>query len=343
MTRAVTLADVADAAGVSLATASRVVNGSTRTVGATLRERVLAAAAELGYSPNAAAQAMVRGHVDVVGVVVHDIADPFFSSIAAGVMQRAEEHGLLVAIANTMRRPDREIAHLSAFRQQRVRAVILVGSRTTDRVAQARLVAEIARFESTGGRVAAVSQARLPVDTVVVENRAGAKALAGRLVELGYRRFAVLAGPPTLLTSVDRLAGFRSGLAAHDLAVAHVVEGEFTRDGGYAAVEELLRRVGTDGTDGVDCVFAVNDVMAVGAMAALRDHGVDVPDGIAAAGFDDIATLRDVTPRLTTVRVDLERLGRTAVELALDGAHADARTRRMRGEVVVRESTPSLA
>ena len=338
MNRSATLADVAREAGVSLATASRVLNGSTRIVGEQLRERVLTTAAELNYSANAAAQAMVRGHLDVVGVVVHDIADPYFSSIAAGVMERAEQAGLLVALSSTLRQPDREAEYVAAFRRQRVRAVILVGSRTTDPGQLARLRTEVERFESGRGRVAAVSQRRLPVDTVVVENRAGARALAEELVALGYRRFGVLAGPSHLLTAADRLAGFRSGLARHGITVDddHVVPGEFTRDGGYVATGELLRR-----KVDVSCIFAVNDVMAVGAMAALRDHRMPPPRRMAVAGFDDIATLRDVTPRLTTVRVDLEDLGRTALDLVLGEPGRAPRTRMARCEVVLRESTPA--
>jgi LacI family transcriptional regulator len=316
-----------------------VLNGSTRVVGEGLRDKVLEAAVELNYTPNAAAQAMVRGHVDMVGVVVSDIADPYFSSIAAGVIQRAEDEGLLVALSSTLRRPDHESEYVAAFRRQRMRAIILVGSRTTDRTQLARLRAEVQRFSSSRGRVAAISQRRLPVDTVVVENRAGAQALAAALVGQGYRRFAVLAGPAELLTAVDRLEGFRSGLARHKIKLddRDVVHGEFTRDGGYDAMSELLRR-----NADIACVFAVNDVMAVGAMAALRDHRVALPKRIAVAGFDDIATLRDVRPRLTTVRVDLEQLGRTALELALSEPGRAPRTRRAPVEVVLRESTPPL-
>ncbi|MGW0084801.1 LacI family DNA-binding transcriptional regulator [Streptomyces sp. NPDC003393] len=337
MTGAVTLQDVARTAGVSLATASRVLNGSTRSVGEQLRQRVLAVASELNYTPNAPAQAMVRGHLDVVGVIVHDIDDPYFSAVAAGVMQRAERAGLLVAVSSTRNRAEHDAEYIAAFRRQRVRAVILVGSRTTDREQLARLRAEVERFRATGARVAAVSQRHLPVDTVVVENRGGAQALAEELVVLGYRRFAVLAGPSTLVTARDRLAGFRAGLAHHGVSLSArcVVPCVFSRDGAYAAMRQALAR----GLE-AECVFAVSDVMAVGAMAALRDHGVRLPTDMAVAGFDDIATLRDVTPRLTTVHVDLERLGETALELVLGETAPAPRVRRGRGRVVLRESTP---
>lgn len=335
----VTLTDVARHAGVSLATASRALNGSTRNVREDLRLRVLESAAALNYSANAQAQAMARGTTNVIGLLVHDIADPYFSSIAAGVMAAAEQHGLLLTMASTLRRPERELEHVAALRGQRARAAILAGSRVDDPPMLKRLAAEVQAFEATGGRVVMISQKRLPVDTVTVENRAGSSALAKRLLELGHRRFAVLAGPADLLTARDRLTGFKTGLAAGgvELDPRAVVHDGFTRDGGYAAMNELIQR-GLDAT----CVFAVNDVMAVGAMAALRRHRIRLPSQVAVAGFDDIVTLRDITPSLTTVRLPLEDVGTAAVELVLQPRAEQPRVRRIRGEVVVRESTPIM-
>jgi LacI family transcriptional regulator len=336
----VTLADVARAAGVSLATASRAVNGSPdRTVREDLRERVFQAAAELNYSPNAMAQAVARGRTSVVGVIVHDIADPYFSSIASGTMREAEEHGLIVTMATTQRDPGRELAYVRMLRAQRAQAVVLAGSRFDDDDALEQLDRELALLKAGGGRVAMISQRMLDVDTVVVENRAGARKLAYALHDLGHRRLAILGGPPELVTSRDRITGFREGLARRGdpLPSDHLVRAEFTRDGGYRAMGEVLDR----GLD-VTCVFAVNDVMAVGAMAALRDRGVPLPDGMAVAGFDDIATLRDVTPPLTTVRLPLEGMGRQALRLALSEPADRPRTERVAGEVIVRDSTPAL-
>ena len=167
-----------------------------------------------------------------------------------------------------------------------------------------------------GGHVAVIGQQLLPVNTIVIDNAGGARRLARALVSLGYRRFAVLAGPESMITSEDRLTGFRQGLsdAALELPEENVIEAQFTRDGGYVAMTELLDR-----EIEVEVVFAVNDVMAVGATAALRDQGYRVPEDMAVAGFDDISTLRDVRPALTTVRLPLEEMGRRALELALDG------------------------
>jgi LacI family transcriptional regulator len=336
LSAAATLADVAALAGVSLSTASRVLNGSTRRVSDPRRQRVLDAAAEVGYSANAAAQAVARGTANTVGLVVSDIADPFFSSIAAGLMRAAESHRLVVTMACTFHQPERELDYLAALRGQRARAAVLVGSRVDDRALHHRLSEEIASFERAGGRIVMVSQPKQPVDTVVIENRAGARELAKELCALGHRQFAILAGPPELLTARDRVAGFRQGLERSGAALpsANVVHGPFTRDGGYAAMHDLIRR----GLRAA-CVFAVNDVMAVGAMAALRDQGLRQPADIAVAGFDDIEWLRDVVPSLTTVRLPLSDTGAWALDLVLQPRAERPRVRRVQGEVVLRAST----
>lgn len=338
---AVTLGDVAKAAGVSLATASRSLNGSGgRTVREDLRLRVLAAAEELDYAPNVHAQAVARGRTSVVGLIVQDIADPYFSSIAAGVIRQAEQHDLLVTLATTHRDPERELDYVRVLRGQRAQAIVIAGSRVADRDRTERLAEEVQRYTDGGGRVAMVSQAKLPVDTVLVENRSASRALAQALHDQGHRRFIVLAAPTKLLTSTERVDGFRAALDQLGSPVPRerIFRAAFTRDGGYEAMMRAL-------DDGVDatCVFAVNDVMAVGAMAALRDRGVDLPDGMAVAGFDDIRTVRDVTPRLTTVRLPLEQMGADALELAVGDAAPEPRLVRVGGEVILRESTPALA
>lgn len=336
--KVVTLTDVAQRAGVSVATASRALHGSSRRVREDLRDSVLAAARELDYSPNPQAQAMARGHTDALGLIVHDIADPYFSTIAAGVMKAAEKHGLLVSLASTMQSPERELDYLSLLRRHRSRGAIVVGSRVDDaRLTQA-LKAEAASFERSGGRLVFISQPRLDQDTIVVENAAGARDLAKALTGIGYRRFGVLGGPSRLLTARDRVRGFKDGLSKAGVPAPVVVHGEFTRDGGYVAMAELLR----DDLQ-LDCVFAVNDVMAVGAMAACRVHGLSLPEDIALAGFDDIATLRDVHPSLTTVQLPLEDLGRAAVELVDQPGADQPRIQRVKGNVVLRGSTPGLS
>ena len=343
----VTLADVARRAGVSVATASRALGDSARQPREDLRRRVLDVARELDYVPDPAARAVARGRTDVVGVVVQDITDPYFAIIAAAIMHAADERGLVTTLSDTRRDPARELRYVARLRRQRARAVVVVGSRSTDRTHQGALQREIDLLREDGARVALISQRMLDADTVVVENRAGARALAGALHDLGYRDVAVLAGPTSVLTAGERLTGFREGLARRGapLAPERVVRGDFTREGGHAAATELLARM-RDGL-AVRCVVAVNDVMAVGAMTALREAGLRVPDDVAVAGFDDIPQARDVTPALTTVGLPLDRLGAEAAALVLDDVAGPAPERprvcRVGGTVVVRASTPRLA
>jgi len=317
--RRVTLQDVADRAGVSLTTASRVVNEGARRVGPGLAQRVNQAVAELGYTANLQARAVATGQSTMIGVVVHDIADPYFSSIAAGLIEAAEARQLLVCMSSTAATEVAEREYVALMRAQRARAVILIGSRTDDTAAREALRAEIAAFTGSGGRAVAVGQDLLGVDTVLPENAAGAEALARAMVAVGHRRFAVLAGPRGLLTARDRLDGFRAGLAAWNvpLEAAQVVYGPFTRDGGYEAMSAVLAAAGPGQAALPDCVFAVTDVMAMGALARLRAGGLAVPADIALAGFDDIGTLRDVYPPLTTVRLPLKRMGEMAAGLVL--------------------------
>jgi len=317
----VTLQDVADRAGVSLTTASRVVNDGSRKVGQALAERVHHAVADLGYTANLQARAVATGQSTMIGVTLRDITDPYFSSIAAGVIEIAEDAGLLVCMSSTAAHEEAEREYVALMRSQRARAVVLVGSRSDNAAGRDALRAELAAFTRTGGRAACVGQDLLGVDTVLPENRAGAEALARALAALGHRRFAVLDGLDAWSVPLDP---------------ARVVHGDLSRDGGYQAMSEILAA----GEPLPGCVFAVSDIMAVGALARLRAAGIDVPGDIAVAGFDDISTLRDVYPPLTTVRLPLKRLGEIAARLVLsDDAPQQPRVVPVPGEVVLRDST----
>ncbi|MBU1249718.1 MAG: LacI family transcriptional regulator [Actinobacteria bacterium] len=334
-----TLHDVAREAGVSLATASRSLNGSTRRVNDQLKERVLQAAEALGYVANHSAQAIAKGTTSTVALVVSDIADPYFSTMASGVIRGAENANLIVTMAMTERSAQRELELVRALRGGRPRVLILTGSRYAGTDLETALVKELQAFEETGGRVVIVSQRSLPFDTVQIDNHGGAKALAEALVGQGYRRFAAFTGVQSLLTSRDRLDGFRAGLAEHGVSLDEnrVYPTDFTREGGVIAADALLEH----GVQEVDCVFAVNDVMAVGALSRLHEAGVRVPDDVAIAGFDDISTARDVTPALTTVSLPLRDVGSSAIELALTaGDRTDPDVVTITGEVVLRASTP---
>lgn len=329
-----TLEDVARAAGVSLATASRVLNGSTRRVAESFRDKVQTAAADLGYSANLSAQATARGTSNAVSLLVADIADPYFGQIAAGVSRGAAEAGLLVTIGVTGRDIEREVAQLRALRGQRPRAVILATSRTGD-APSPELQRELNAIQATGSRVVALGPGAGEVPSVLIDNVEGARELGRSLARRGYRAALILAGDEGARTSDDRVAGFTAGFTAAGGEVVRIVRGGFSREAG----ERMLRAAVRDGVPEGTVVFGVSDVVALGAMAAARAMGRAVGSDLAVAGFDDVPTAADVTPALTTVHVPLEEVGYLAIRVALDDAPSGV-TLAPPLEVVLRDSTP---
>ncbi|WP_433803780.1 LacI family DNA-binding transcriptional regulator [Actinomycetospora sp. CA-084318] len=331
----VTLADVARAAGVSLATASRALNGGQRVVGRELRERILEAARRLHYVPNAHAQALAGSTTATVGLVLHDITDPYFSAIARGVIAGATERGALVTVGTTFRSMERELEFVRTFRAQRADAIVLAGSGFEDADYRADMREELDLQRRAGGGCAVVSEHDLPVPTVLPDNRGGAADLARALVGMGHRRFAVAGGPSCLTTVRHRLGGFLGAL--EDLGVpacdVEVLDHPFHEEGGRAAARELLDR-----GCGATALFCVSDVMALGALDLLAAEGIAVPDVLSVAGFNDVPVMRRLSPAVSTVRLDLEAMGRCALELAVERA-AEVRTARFPAEVVLRAST----
>ena len=333
----VTLADVARRAGVSQSTASRVLNGSDRTVGGELAEKVMAAATELQYTANLQAQAVARGTTTNLALLVSDIAADYFSSMTAAVMAAAEQAGLRVTVAITERRLEREIELVRELRGQHARAIVLAESGTRHASGIERLQDELEAYEAAGGKVVVVSRTTMPFDFVDLDNFGGARRLAIALTRLGYERFHVLGGDEGLVTTRDRIQGFRTGLDERGLTLpdSAITFSDFSWDGAFTAVGALDDAVLSE----TQLLFALNDEMALGAIAGLRNRGMRVPDDIALAGFDDIRTLRNVVPGLTTVRVPTIDVGTAVVELIAGGAESPTT---VPTTVVIRESTPRL-
>jgi LacI family transcriptional regulator len=329
-----TLHDVARAAGVSLATASRVLNGSARRVADSYRERVEAAARKLGYTANLSAQATARGTSAIIALLVADIADLYFGQIAAGVARGADAAGLVVTIAITERDAQREANLVRALRGQRPRGLILAASRSIP-TEPSGLTREIEAFASFGGRVVAIGRGAPDLRSVPMDNFGGARSLGLAVASRGYRRAVVLAAGVGVLSSDDRVAGFTAGFAEGGGIGVEVHRGGFTRDAGWRTMNAALAR----GVDPGTVVFGVSDVVAIGAMSALRAAGRSVGEDVAVCGFDDIPTSRDVTPALSTVRIPLEEVGYQALRAIVDDDW-DASATGITHEVQLRDSTP---
>ncbi|MFK0190825.1 LacI family DNA-binding transcriptional regulator [Kitasatospora sp. NPDC090308] len=342
---AVTLGDVARHAGVSLATASRALNGSARSVTEELSARVRASAAALGYLPNAPAQALARSSGTTVGVLLHDVADPYFGGIARGVGDAAARDGLLTLVTSTDGDPRRELQTIRMLHAHRVRAIVLAGSAYSDVTAVRELDEALTAYEAQGGRVVAIGDHGPLYDTVHVHNREGAASLTYALAQLGHRRFAVITGPWRLRVSADRLEGVLEALGEAGLTLPEgmVQHTEFTREGGKAAMARILDTAREHGTPGPTAVIALSDICAAGALAELRDRDIPVPAGISVAGFDDIPLATDLAPALSTVRLPLTAMGESAVRLALRERGATAQRSEVFAEVVLRDSTAAPA
>lgn len=336
---AVRLQDVAARAGVSQATASRVLNGSSRIPGEGVADRVRTAARELGYVANAQAQALARASTGLLGLIVHDIADPYFSSIVRGVQGAARTARKQVLLASTDRDFDIERESVSTFIAHRADAIVLAGSRQSGHLDR-ELEAEFGQYRDNGGRVVVIGQPLAFGGAVEPENHFASAELAEALVSAGHQQFAVIGGPASIRTAVDRRNGFAEALGRGGFTPLVEVSGAFTRDGGYSAARRLAAALQLQPDHGglPVCVFAVTDVMAIGAIAAWRELGLQVPRDVCIAGFDDIPTLRDHTPSLSTVALPLEEIGARAVDLALR-TDADDLRERVPGRVVLRDST----
>jgi LacI family transcriptional regulator len=331
----VTLQRVADQAGVSLATASRVLHGSGgRTVRAALADRVMAAARDLRYVSHGPAQALARATSPVIGLIVHDITDPYFASIASGAMRAAHASGHLVMVASTFRDPELELAYVDQLRTQRVRGIVLAGSAFTSRSYAARLAEHLGGYPQAGGRAVTIGGHGADIDAVLPDNRAGGRLAAEHLIERGHVRIGVIAGPAGLSVVADRTRGLTTGLTKAGIRPIGTEVGSFDRESGRAAMARLL----ADRPD-ITAVFAHNDRMALGALAHLRDAGRLVPKEVAVIGFDDLPGSADLTPALTTIRLDLEALGAAAIDRALAPPDAPVHVERRPVTLVVRETT----
>jgi len=324
------LVDVAEAAGVSLASASRAMSGGSG-ISPEVAAHVRRIALELGYEPNLHARGLAGGLVPTIGLLVHEIGDPYFSEIASGVIRSATLENRSVQIAQADRTPDSELAQVQALLRQRVGSIIIAGSGYSDPGHEQKMTQALADFALAGGRAAVIGRHYLPIDAVLPDNHLAGVSVGKHLAELGHRRIGVVAGPLELNTVADRIAGLREGTNGAEIELT-IVSKEFTREGGIAGARELIGR-------DLTAIVGLNDAMAIGILSELRQHGIRVPDDISVVGFDDIAVAADVAPALTTARIPMFEMGQHAVALILRPASDEARTITTTHELIVRASS----
>ena len=331
-----TLEEVARAAGVSRATASRVVNGSS-TVGIEARQSVERAVAELEYVPNRAARSLVTRSNDSIGVVIAEptgriFGDPFFAEVLRGISTGlADRHMALVLVMSQSPEEERRAErYLTGGHVAGVIMFSLHGNDPLPERLQSRGISVVVGGEPPpGARVSYVDN----------DNRGGAIAAVNHLIEQGRTRIATITGPLDMPASVARRLGYRDALRSAGRTLDPDLEegGEFTREGGQRGMEALLKRC-----PDIDAVFAASDLMASGALSALYAAGRTVPDDVAVVGFDDSIIALSTQPALSSVHQSMEMMGRELVSVLLQTVNVrDHVVRRvvLETELIVRQST----
>ncbi len=335
-----TMDQVAEAAGVSRATVSRVINGAP-SVDSKIRDMVQRAIAETGYVPNVAARSLVTRRSNSVALVISEpdrpdntsflnriFTDPYFGRITAGATSALRPHDIHLVVIPTDSTDHHQVVRY--LRQGHVDGVLLISSHEQDTLP--RQVHELG--------IPAVVSARptspIAVSYVDVDQRLGARLAAEHLLNRGCRQLATISGPLDIPSGLDRLDGFRSYLANRGLGAVPAVEGDFTRAGG----DQMARRLLAEHPE-LDGLFVANDLMAEGALRAVQDLGRRVPDDIAVVGFDDSSAALECRPLLTTVRQPVEEMAAEMAEVLMAHIAAPGRLPRsvtFQPTLVVRDS-----
>lgn len=329
-----TLDEIAEKAGVSRTTASRVINNRPH-VRPELRQRVMRVVGATGYRPNPIARSLAMQRSEIMGLVIprstHALFDdPYFPSLIQALAKTCNRHNYTLALFLFENEADEEQLYPRISKQGLLDGIILQVGEINDKLAS-RLMQENFPVLVIGRPKDVPDASYLDVDNV-----AGARKAVAHLFATGHQRVATITGPLATTVGIDRLEGYHQVLQEHDCPSdpALIVEGNFTRGGGYQAMQQLLPHQ-------PDAVFIASDTMALGAMDAISEAGLRVPEDIAIVGFDDLAPAAQTTPPLTTIRQPIAQFGRKAVELLLDiierGPYPPRRIL-MDTELVVRDS-----
>lgn len=330
------LRHVAQLAGVSVATASRVISGSSHPVSEATRERVLLAADRLAFQPNRLARALVTARSQTIGVLVHDISDPYFGEIVKGLEDGIHTEDYRLFVASSERDPDKELSYVQAFIAHQVDAIVFAASALTNARYERSLTDLIEGFVARNGVVLILSDHTLQGPRVIFDNKGATAQMVDYLASQGHETIGYIAGPEDLEVSKVRLEGFteaveRLGL---DARPELVTSGSFSVGGGGEAMERLL-----DAAPDVTAVLTANDMMAIGATRYLLANGRRVPEDISVAGFDDVPMAEYGPVPLTTMRVPTYEIGSEGARLLLSALHDDSlKESTVSGQIIVRES-----
>jgi LacI family transcriptional regulator len=331
-----TQADVAALAGVSQTTVSYVINDSDIAIPQSTRQRILEAMDELGYVPNISARSLRTSKTYTIATIIPDISNPFYPAFQRGIQDVTRNKDYDLVLYNTDGLEGEEKRCLRSLEERQVDGAIVALFHHDHQALKSLLDKNISL-------VALIPYAQdvgiLPLDTIYIDNSAAAFMAVCHLVEQGHSRIGMVAGSPNTPTGLRRIRGYQRALESHHLPLDETIirEGEFTDRGGYESMKRLLMV-----SPRVTAVFAANDLMAIGAMVAIREAGLSIPEDIAIVGFDDIFSAAMISPPLTTINQFKQNLGRRAAEMLferLDGSvTGNGRSQEMPFELIIRKS-----
>ena len=311
--KGVTIREVAARAGVSVSTVSRVLNGrDAHHMRPETKARVLWAIKELEYTPVKAARSLRRQRTQVIGILLPDISNPFFSLLARGVASVAFESGYSTLICDSDHSVDKESQYLDILLAEGVEGIVFVPVCRPD-------MKRIERLLRRGVKIVVADRRVEGLPAVEADNRGGSRELTEYVLSLGHRRIAYIAGPKEVSTAQDRLVGFQEAMEEASLAPVAVRHGNFTYESGYELARAILEK------EEVDVIMCGNDLMAIGAIRALEDSGLNVPKEIGVTGFDCVPLAELFKPRLTSVKVPCFEIGSTAAMKLLEGETQQSR------------------
>jgi LacI family transcriptional regulator len=305
----VTRNDVAEAAGVSPSTVSYVLNDGPRGVSESTKERVLKVVSKLGYHPNAIARSLRTKRVGMVGLMVPDISNPFFAGLSRGAQDVAKEKGYFVVVCNTDGQLRQEISLMRSLYEHCMEGIIIDPVEVESRDLKFLLERSVPVVLSGLDKDTAAA------DCAGVDDTQAAADAVGYLMALGHKEIALITGPLTQRRMSHRPEGYRKALIEHSIAYRDdlVVNGDYSQGSGYNCAQELLQR-----RVKFSAVFAANDLMAIGAMVAIQERGLRVPEDVSIVGFDNIPESNVATPKLTTIDNPHYAQGKATAEMLFE-------------------------
>jgi DNA-binding LacI/PurR family transcriptional regulator len=325
------LEDIAKETGFSISTVSRVLSNSKYRVSEPTREKVLQAAASLGYEPNIAARSLRTDRTDSIGVIVGDLLSPFTPPIVRGIQDHLHQHDFLSLIVNSDWDPEQEQAALKTLLSRPVDGIIFVeySHQNTGEALERSRKPHVFVHHLFGSPIK---------NSVMPDDFYGANMATRHLIRLKHKRIGYINGPKNLYACRNRLSGYQSTLANHNLPfeASLVQPGDWEMESGYAAANKFLKQ-----SKRPTAIFAANDVMALGAIYAIQDAGLSVPEDMAVVGYDNRSFTTTVRPQITTVSMPLIEMGGAAGELLLKQIAEGRKEQeeiKVKGQLIVRET-----